>query len=246
MGGTRLEKPGKWGISNFVANMLTRGTQERTAQEIASTVESWAGSLNGFSGRNSIGVSAKFLSRDLYAGLELLSDVVLNPAFPPSEINKVRVDILAGIKAKKDRPTAQLFELFYKTLYLNYPYGHPRSGTMETIRSINGSDLEKWYKATIATPSNFVLTVVGDLKKDQLIPYVKTLFGTFPPSGDKLPSVAPEPPLAKFRQAHLNRPGAQTHLVIGYLGVGLKSRDNPPMALIKTALAGQGGDCSPN
>ena len=241
LGGTRLEKPGKWGISNFVANMLTRGTKERTAQEIASTVESWAGALNGFSGRNSIGVSAKFLSRDLYAGLELLADVVLNPDFPQSEIDKVRVDILAGIKAKKDRPTAQLFELFYKTLYPNYPYGHPRSGTTETIRSITRSDLEKWYKSSIGIPSNFVLTVVGDLKKDQMIPYVKTLFGAFPVSGNKIPVVAPEPPLTKFRKAHLNRPGAQTHLVIGYLGVGLKSRDNPPMALIKTALAGQGG-----
>ena len=241
LGGTRLEKPGKWGISNFVANMLTRGTKERTAQEIATTVESWAGSLNGFSGRNSIGVSAKFLSRDLYAGLELLTDVVLNPDFPQSEIDKVRVDVLAAIKAKKDRPTAQLFELFYKTLYPNYPYGHPRTGTTETIQSINRSDLEKWYKSFIAIPSNFVLTVVGDLKKDQLIPYVKTLFGTFPPSGHKLPGVAPEPPLAKFREAHLNRPGAQTHLVVGYLGADLKSKDNPPMALIKTALAGQGG-----
>ena len=241
LGGTRLEKPGEWGISNFAANMLTRGTKERSAKEIASTVESWAGALGGFSGRNSIGVSAKFLSRDLYAGMELLADVVLNPDFPQSEIDKVRVDILAGIKAKKDRPTAQLFDLFYKTLYPNYPYGHPRSGTTETIRSITRSDLEKWYKSSIAIPSNFVLTVVGDLKKDQLIPYVKTLFGAFPASGNKLPAVAPEPPLTKPREAHLKRPGAQTHLVIGYLGAGLKSRDNAPMALIKTALAGQGG-----
>ena len=241
LGGTRLEKPGEWGISSFAANMLTRGTKERTAQEIASTVESWAGTLTGFSGRNSIGVSAKFLSRDLYAGFELLADVVFNPDFPQSEIEKVRVDILAGIKAKKDRPTAQLFELFYKTLYPNYPYGHPRSGTTETIRSITRSDLERWYKSYIANPSNFVLTVVGDLRKDQMIPYVKTLFGVFPASGNKLPGVAPEPPLTKSREAHLERPGAQTHLVIGYLGVGLESRNNPPMALIKTALAGQGG-----
>jgi zinc protease len=240
-GGTRLEKPGEWGISNFAANMLTRGTKEGTAAEIASTVESWAGSLNGFSGRNSIGVSAKFLSWDLYAGLELLADVVLNADFPQAEIDKVRVDILAAIKAKKDRPTAQLFDLFYKTLYANYPYGHPRTGTAETIRSINRSDLKKWYRSTIAVPSNFVLAVVGDVKRDQLIPYVKTLFGTFPSSGHKLPSIPPEPPLTKSREAHLNRPGAQTHLVIGYLGADLKSKDNSPMALIKTALSGQGG-----
>ena len=240
LGGTRLEKPGEWGISGFAANMLTRGTEKRTAAEIAATVESWAGRLSGFSGRNSLGISGKFLSKDLYAGLELLADVVQNVNFPQSEIEKVREDILANIKAKKDRPTGQLFDLFYKTLYPNNPYGHPRTGTRETIQSITRSDLEKWYRS-IAIPSNFVLTVVGDLKKDQLVPYVKTLFGTFPPSENKIPHIAPEPPLKKARVAHLKRPGAQTHLVVGYLGTGIGSKDAPPMALIRTALAGQGG-----
>ena len=133
LGGKRLEKADQWGISGFVAEMLTRGTKKRTADDIAATVESWAGSLEGFSGRNSLGVSGKFLSKDLYAGLELLSDLVLHMDFPVHEIEKVREDILAAIKAKKDRPTAQLFELFYKTLYPHYPYGHPATGTPETI-----------------------------------------------------------------------------------------------------------------
>ena len=169
-----------------------------------------------------------------------MADVVRNADFPPSEIEKVREDILANIKAKKDRPTPQLFDLFYETLYQNNPYGHPRTGTTETIQSITRSDLEEWYRS-IAIPSNFVLTVVGDLTRDQLVPYIKTLFGTLPPSQTKLPHIAPEPPLTKARVAHLKRPGAQTHLVVGYLGAGIGSKDDPPMALIKTALAGQGG-----
>jgi len=220
LGGTRLERPGEWGISGFVAQMLTRGTQKRTAVEIAATVESWAGSLSGFSGRNSLGVSGKFLSKDLYAGLELLADVVRNPSFPPSEIKKVREDILAGIKAKKDRPTRELFDLFY--------------------RALTRSDLETWYQS-IAIPSNFVLTLVGDLNQNQLIPYIKTLFQTFSPPQHSLPDIAPEPPLEKARVAHLKRPGAQTHLVVGYLGAGIGSPRNPAMALVRTALAGQGG-----
>jgi len=240
LGGTRLEPPGKWGISGFVADMLTRGTRKRTAAQIAATVESWAGTLNGFSGRNSLGVSAKFLSKDLYAGLELLTDAVLNADFPPSEIEKVREDILARIKAKKDRPTRELFDLFYRTLYSNNPYGHPQTGTAETVASITRSDLETWYRS-IAVPSNFVLTVVGDLNRDQLVPYVKSLFGTFPPLEKTLPDIAPEPPLKTARTAHLKRPGTQTHLIVGYLGVGLKNRLNAPMALVETALSGQGG-----
>jgi len=240
LGGTRLEPQGKWGISDFAADMLTRGTRNRTAAQIASTVESWAGSLNGFSGRNSLGLSGKFLSQDLYAGLELLADAMCNSDFPLSEIEKVREDILAAIKAKKDRPTRELFDLFYKTLYPNNPYGHPQSGTEETINAITRSDLETWYRS-VAIPSNCVLTVVGDINKDELVPYVKTLFGAFTPSEKRLPEILPEPPLKEVRLAHIKRPGAQTHLIVGYLGVGVKNSLNAPMALVKTALAGQGG-----
>ena len=240
LGGTRLERDKEWGISKFVADMLTRGTRKRSESEIASTVESWAGQLQGFSGRNSLGISGKFLSKDLYAGLELLADVALNADFPEPETEKVREDMLAAIKAKKDRPTAQLFDLFYETLYRNYPYGHPRTGTSETIRSITRAGLKKWY-GSLAMPSNFVLAIVGDVNKDQLIPYIKTLFATFPPHGKKLPRIKPEPPLTGPRKAHIERPGAQTHVVVGYLGADLKSKDNPAMALVKTALSGQGG-----
>jgi len=240
LGGKRLEKTGEWGISGFVAEMLNRGTQNRTAAEIASTVESWAGSLEGFSGRNSLGISGKFLSKDLYAGLELLSDMVLHVNFPPSEIKKVREDILAAIHAKKDRPTGQLFELFYKTLYPHYPYGHPATGTPETISHITRNDLKTWYES-IRIPSNFVLAVVGDLKRGQLIPYLETLFEPFQPSTRTLPTIKPEPPLTGPRKAHLKRPGAQTHLSVGYLGADLKGRNSPPMALVDTALSGMGG-----
>jgi zinc protease len=240
LGGKRLEKDGEWGISGFVAEMLTRGTKKRTTADIAGTVESWAGSLEGFSGRNSLGVSGKFLSQDLYAGLELFSDLILNADFPPEEIEKVREDILAAIKAKKDRPTAQLFELFYETLYPHYPYGHPATGTIETISHMTRKDLKTWYNA-IRIPSNFVLAVVGDLERDQLIPYLETLFGPFKASTATLPAIKPEPPLTSVRTAHLKRPGAQTHLSVGYLGAGLKSSDNPPMALVDTALSGMGG-----
>ncbi len=240
LGGARLEDPKPWGISGFVAKMLTRGTTKRSASEIASTVESWAGKLEGFSGRNSIGISAKFLSKDIYPGIELLADLILDPSFPESEVEKAREDILASIKGKRDRPVPQLFDLFYETLYKHHPYGHPLTGTEKGIQSIKRSDLVEWH-STFITPSNFVLAVVGDVNKNQLIPYINTLFGGFSPSPHKLPEISPEPSLSESREAHLMRSGAQTHLVIGYLGVDLKSKNNAPMALIETALSGQGG-----
>lgn len=240
LGGVRLEEPPLWGISGFVSEMLTRGTSSRTASEIASTVESWAGSLSGFSGRNSFGISADFLSKDLYPGLELLSDVLLNSAFPESEIEKVRKDILADIKAKKDHPTAQLFELYYETIYQSHPYGHPLTGTEKSILSIKRSDLIEWYHSH-GVPSNFVLAIVGDFRRDQLVPHIKKLFGAPGPPFDKSKEIRAEPPLTEIRKSHLSMPRAQVHLAIGYLGASLDSPNNAPMALLETALSGQGG-----
>ncbi len=240
LGGVRLEREGEWGISKFVAKMLTKGTGDLDAVQIASLVESWAGRLSSFSGRNSFGISAKFLGKDLYPGLNLIADLVLNPAFPAAEIEKIRKDMLADIKAKKDHPQPQLFDLFYKTLYRSHPYGHPATGSTETISAMQREDLLKWYK-DLAIPSNFVLAVAGDLDRERLLHYIKKRFSMFSPSARSIPSIPPEPPLESARVAGLQKAGAQTHLVIGYLGAGLKSRENESMELLQTALSGQGG-----
>lgn len=240
LGGTRFEPEGEWGISGFTARMLTRGTTRRSASQIASEVASLGATLDGFSGRNSLGVSGRFLSKDIHAGLGILADVLLNSRFPEEEVEKVRDDLLAQIRAKKDRPTGQLFDLFYETLYENHPYGHPQTGTEETIGRIDRSRLKDWYRS-VAIPSNLVLAVVGDLDPDALVPQIESLFKDLVPADKELPQIAAEPPIQRPREAHLTRPGAQTHLMVGYLGVGIKSREHAAMSLVNAALSGQGG-----
>ena len=240
LGGTRLEGSGKAGISGFTAKMLTKGTETRSASEIASTVESWAGEIGGFSGRNSFGLSAEFLSNDLSNGLELMADLILNSSFPEDEITKVRKDILMDIKTKNDDPENQLADLFYKTLYHEHPYGHPATGTEEGINSIERSDLLKWYKS-LAVPSNMVITVAGDVIKEDFIKKIKELFQGIESPDFTAPDVLPEPRLEGVREVHADRQGEQVHIMIGYLDAGLKSRDNAVMTLVDTALSGQGG-----
>jgi zinc protease len=241
MGGTRLEGQEDWGISGFAAKMLTRGTKNRSEAEIASIVETWAGSLSAFSGRNSFGVSARFLSKDLYPGLELLSDLIRNSTFPDAELEKARGDILAAIKAKKDSPATQVFELFNQTLYERHPYGQPQSGTEESIRKLDRTELLAWYRK-LAVPDNLVLSVVGDVEGESLVAHIEEIFKDFNPSSPlELPQIAPEPPLGEVRTARLQREGAQSHLVLGYLAPDIRSPENAPLALIDTALSGMGG-----
>ena len=240
LGGMRLENPGKAGISNFTARMLTRGTDDMDAGQIAAAVDSWAGNIRGFSGRNSFGITANFLSKDLYPGLKMLHDLLRNSVFPESEIIKVKADILARIKSKQENPSTLLFELFDKTMYQNHPYGRPRIGTEETINSISRDDLLKWYKPLLV-PSNIVLTVVGDVQKNDFLHKAEEIFRDLKPLPLNLPEIDPEPPVTDLRETHLEREGAQIHLMVGYLGTDIKSKNNAPMSIIDTALSGQGG-----
>jgi zinc protease len=240
LGGSRLEGSFPWGISNMVSEMLTRGTTTRSAEEISTIVESRGGSLSAFSGQNALGISATFLSRDFRIGLELMADLLSSPSFDAGEMEKVRQDLIASVRAKKDNPAPQLFDLFYKTLFTSHPYGHPQTGTEETLAAIKREDLLKWY-AMIADPSRLVISIVGDIDASQAFSLAGDIFSRGLNGGGDLPPVPREPPIKGVRTAHLERPAAQTHMALGYLGWDVKSPREPAMAVLETALSGMGG-----
>ena len=240
LGGSRLEPNGKWGISGFVAEMLTRGTTNMSARDIALVVEGMGARLNAFSGRNSFGITGKFLSRDLARGFDILSEIIKNPTFLAGEVEKVRVDLLQTIKAKQDRPMAQLFDLFYATLYKHHPYGHPKTGTEQTVRELSREDLMDWYRS-MADPSRLVIAVVGDVDTSQVEEMVASHFSDLPQRSLPAIHITPEPQLTQTRTACIHKDTAQVQLALGYLGVGLNDPLNTPMELVETALSGQGG-----
>jgi zinc protease len=125
-------------------------------------------------------------------------------------------------------------------LYQIHPYGRPDTGTVESINTIERSDLIKWYKS-LALSSNLVLCVAGDVYKDEFMGKIEELLKGLDSSTFYQPEILPEPPLQGVRKAHLERPGKQTHIMIGYLGPDLKSVDNAVMTVIDAALSGQGG-----
>lgn len=239
-GGTRLEDSDKTGISSFLARMLTRGTENMDIQELADSVESMAGRLEGFSGRNSFGLDLKFLSKDLDYFLDLMADVILNPSFPEEEIPKVRSDMLSDINRKKENPVSRLTDLFFSTLYREHPYGRPQSGYGDTVNSITRNDLVKFYGA-LALPDNFVLSIAGDISAGHVISRLSGLFGQMQGGSFEAPLIRPEPPLEGIRKAHMESPGNQVHIMLGFFGAAIKSEDDAPMTLIDSALSGQGG-----
>ncbi len=239
-GGLRYEDEKRNGIGNFVAAMLTKGTEKRTAVELANEIEGMAGGINGFSGKNSTGISGKFLSRYFNEGIEIIADCLLHPTFPQDEVEKTRKEILADIKRQEDYLPGYTFKLFYKELYEKHPYRMPVSGTEKSVSGFKRKELIDHYKSLIA-PQAMVISIVGDINREEAQKRVEELFGSFngkaKPQGN-LP--------IDGRQNHIKKTGdvkekQQTHIAVGFLGTTLTSEARYPLSVLAEILSSQGG-----
>ncbi|MBI5892059.1 MAG: insulinase family protein [Deltaproteobacteria bacterium] len=257
LGGVRLEHEKTNGLSNFIANMLTKGTNKRTALEIAKELDGMAGGVGGFSGRNSIGISGKFLSRFFDKGFEIFADCLQNPAFPEDEIEKARKEILAGIKSKEDYLPGWTFKIFNETLFEKHPYKMDVLGTEELIKNYKREDLLKFYEALIY-PEGMVMSVVGDVNTNDVIEQTKRLFN---PVSAGLPSNAsigglkqgfdrkvkpiPSPSYEKrqtaIRKKEIVKEKQQAHIAIGFLGTTITSQDKYILQVLSGIMSSQGG-----
>ncbi|MCD6320244.1 MAG: insulinase family protein [Candidatus Desulfofervidaceae bacterium] len=240
MGGLRAETPKTNGVSNFVARMLTRGTSKHSAIEIATIIDSMAGQIDTFSGWNTFGLNGHFLTRFFPEAMQLVAEILREPAFAPEEMEKIRTLILAAIKQKEDRPSSLAFTQFYKTLYGNHPYGMDILGTEETIKKITSDDLKRFYH-TYAKPNNMVLAVVGRVNANEILKTVKRLFGDWP----KQEITFSQPPLPTAPNVPVSTkkilPKEQVHFVLGSLGTTMYAKDKLALAVLDAILSGQGG-----
>ncbi|MBI4639230.1 MAG: insulinase family protein [Candidatus Tectomicrobia bacterium] len=240
LGGLRFESRANNGICHFVSQMLTKGTRSRSALDIAVEIESIAGGLGGFSGRNSFGISSELISRHFKKGMELMADVLLNPLFAPDEIEKERSDILAAIKRQEDDAASKAFSLFAQSLFQQHPYGMEVIGRSESVSAFTREALFDFYQQYV-TPENMVLAIVGDIDTKEAIDLTKRLYKEFLPHGFVAPRLPPEPEPEKIRKVGLWKEKEQAHIVLGFLGTTIDSQDRYPLLVLDALLSGQGG-----
>ncbi len=240
LGGTRFEDEKRNGINNFIADLLTRGTERHTAAEFATRVDSLAAGISGFSGRNSLGVAAESLARFFDPLIDLLTEAMLHPAFDPEEVEKSRRDILAEIKREEDNLSQSAFKLFFRTLYGQHPYALPVNGTADSVRSIRREDLLAYYRSVTA-PDNLVLAVVGDIRTETVVRRMKEAFGQTGGEKFSLPVPTPaSPPETSVRKV-VHREKKQAHITFGFLGATLDDADRHPLEILNAVLSSQGG-----
>jgi zinc protease len=185
-GGTRLEPRNKAGVAAVFAQMLSRGTDRRNAEQIASTVDALGGSLEGFSGYNAWGVTSQWLSRDWRSGLSLVKESLLNSTFPEAELARVKQQVVAGIQQQQDDPMSAASLLLRRTYFGSHPYGRSSLGTLASIKAITRADVVKYWQSVLL-PRSVVLAVYGDISAEEVRRAAEHSFGSFNRAG-KLPA----------------------------------------------------------
>lgn len=239
LGGVLFETEGQAGIGNFIAGMLTRGSQRFSRLGLAETVESLAGVLNGFSGRNSLGLSGSFLTAHADLGVDIFLETLLQPTFPDDEVEKRRRELLLALKNREDDLAQVAFDLFYQTVFEAHPYRLLSLGSQASIETLSRADIADHY-LRILDPQRLVLGVVGDVQTDRLIDGLGAglsgISSTIPPSA---PSPESRPDRARTVTKQTDR--QQSHVILGFQGVSLDSPDSSALRVLETILSRQGG-----
>jgi zinc protease len=241
MGGLLIETEDTQGLTSFISELLEKGTEARSAAQIAAEVEGMAGSLAGFSGRNTFGLTAEFLTDSLDAGLELFSDVLRNPAFDPGEIDKLRTETIAALRRREDNLSQIAFDLFSEGLYPGHPYRFPVMGLEKTVQSFDRDLLHETWEL-YARPSNGVLGIVGDVDPDTVVEAVALRLGGWDGgAATELPARTMPPAPTEAREVSIEKGKQQVHVVVGFPGLKLDDPDDAALEVLTQVLSGQGG-----
>jgi zinc protease len=239
-GGLRYETQADNGISTLLTRCLTRGTPSHDAEDIAQLVDAYAGSLGGQGGRNSVSLRGEFLSRHFQPAFRLFADCLLNPSFPEVEVARERSLLLQDILTREDKPASVAFDLFSRTLYRSHPYRMPSFGEQASVERLNPEALRAWHAAHM-DPSQLTLSVVGDVKVDEVLALAREYFGASRGKAAPPPKVAVEPPPDSPRQDKRVLARAQAHLVLGFPGARVGDPWRHALEVLSTVLSGQGG-----
>ena len=210
--GSRRETAEENGISHFIEHMVFKGTKNRSAEDIARSVDSIGGGLDAFTAKEMVSYNTKVLDEHLPLAFDVLADMVRNPLFRDEDIEKEKGVILEELKMEVDNPEYLLHEIFSSNFWKDHPLGKPILGTKDTVRKFHREMIGDYYRRYYS-PSNILITAAGNLNHGRLVELAREHFEDLRINGALQPDVAPVP---HARLVFRNKTSLeQTHLYIG-------------------------------
>ena len=234
--GSRCEAPETNGISHFVEHMLFKGTRSRSSLNIAREMDSIGGNLDAFTGKETICFNVKSLADHVPIALDVLADLVLNPVFASTEIERERGVILEEIKIDEDNPDVLVHELFTQNFWKDHPLGKPILGTTKTVAGLDQQKLFDYHTGRFRG-GNMVFSAAGNLEHDEFVAAVAEKFTALPP-GEAVQEM--QTPLASARILLRNKKALeQVQLCMGVPAPPITD-DNRFATLILNTVLGSG------
>ena len=232
--GSRHERADRGGIAHFVEHILFKGTDSRSAEDIAQAIDSIGGQLDAFTAKEYASYYIKVLDEHLPLALDILSDIVLNPAFSVEDIEREKKVVVEEIKMVEDTPDDLVHEIFTQGFWEDHPLGRPILGTRETVESFTTGTLRDYFRKAYV-PGNFIVSAVGNLEHAHVRNLVEEKFGALKSVGDAVGEQAPTVvPKIQIRNKELE----QSHLCLGSSSYPQDHDDRYSSYVLNTLLGG--------
>ena len=237
VGGGTLDAPGKRGVTNLMVGLLEEGTGEMDARDFAQATEELAAQYGYRPYDESIALSAKFLTENKDAALELFRKSVVEPRFDQESIDRVREQVLTGIRSDAKDPDRIASLTFDALAFGDHPYGSSMDGTEESVMGLTRDDIVAAHKGALALDRVYV-SAVGDITAEELGPMLDDLLGDLPATG-----AAFAPPVSyqlEGGQTIVDFATPQSVAIFGHEGI---ERDDPEFfaAFVLNTIMGAGG-----
>jgi zinc protease len=246
--GSLYDPPSRVGLAHFLSRVVDRGTESRSADEIAEALDGRGVSLMVVETRHHLALSCTCLSEDFEPMLELVGDICMRPAFPGHEVETRRGEIVTSIRQDEDNPAVMAVEGLMGLLYPDgHPYGRRTKGTIDTVEAMTRADLQAFHRDTF-TPSSLSLVVVGDVPAPRVTEQAARVFCDWPGRAVPDPAV-PTPPVVDARRRLVVPMMNKAQADIAYGFVSIRRTDPSYYALLvmnnvlgQYALGGRLGD----
>lgn len=220
--GSRIENEELGGISHFIEHMLFKGTKNRTSKEIASTIDNLGGQINAFTSKECTCYYVKLLDEHIDIGIDILSDMFLNPLFDEKDINKERQVIIEELKMYEDSPEDLVYDLLMEGIYKTDALGMNIIGTEESLYNMNRNTIKDYFDKYYVA-SNSVISISGNFKFEEMVNLIESKFKDLPMGNVDIEITEPE-----FHPCFIarNKDTEQVNLAISLKAIPLEYRED--------------------
>ena len=230
--GSRHEGEANPGIAHFTEHMLFKGTTTRTAEDIAQEVDSLGGQLDAFTAKEYASYYVKVLDEHLPRAVDVLSDLLMRPAFHDEDIGREKKVIIEEIKMVEDIPDDLVHELFTESYWPEHPLGRSILGSAASVNAVTGEVLRTFFEGAYVA-DHLVIAAAGHIEHGAVRDLIGEAFEGIPATGDSLNGTPPPPqPHLQLRDKEIE----QSHICLGTHGYAQDHEDRYASYLLNTVL----------